>query len=77
MYSHIDIDIQKEFLTRTDARQLAFKAVACAIEAGDLEAAVAKKKGEIASSANPIIKVRSHLDDYASGELINRTSASV
>ena len=46
-------------------------------EIRDLEAAVAKKKGEIASSANPIIKVRSHLDKYASGKLINRTSASV
>lgn len=35
-----EIDLQREFLGRKDARRLASKAVACAIEAGDLEAAV-------------------------------------
>ncbi|KZT63307.1 hypothetical protein DAEQUDRAFT_150426 [Daedalea quercina L-15889] len=35
-----DVDLQRQFLARKDARRLASKAVACAIEAGDLEAAV-------------------------------------
>ena len=53
-----DIDLQREFLARKDARRLTSKAVACAIEAGDLEAAV-----EMAEQGRA--RIWSTLRDYA------------